>query len=546
MSISIRRFSCTAALFLGLLSGASWHARGCGVAEPFGYSDTFVSAERAVIIWDEANHVEHFIRQANFETRSPELGFLVPTPQTPELSEVDPRLFDLADTVGKAYEIPHVSKFTPWDPFARLLGLPSLVAGGRTPQLQDIAPPPTAVTPTGPHRNPGIIFERDVAGYHATVLSTDDYASVAAWLTQNGFAPTPQFRAWLQTYGRARWKITAFKLINGSANDGSLTTRAVRLSFPTDHPFYPYSEPSDRQSAAAASPQGRALRVAVLSNHRMAGALADGNAWAGKLVFAGKSAPNETSTIPLSPTLSVSAGDQPENAWFTYANLGNSQYKTAIPTELTTFLDESNPRPGTADLNFTPDPDTRDFKGVEVNYAMTPLRRLDLSQPLPDLAAFLFMAILCGTPVWCGSRTYFLAALKKAPAEAGEPRSPWWMIVVDRIAGPIAAFIGVVCAIPAGLGLVGGMMMLVDEFLGGLVIIAISAVALTICIATVHCGFRVLRTKASRAASSPAHPPRQRPPGLRKWDRQMAGASVMAGALLVIGVVLLFMANASA
>jgi hypothetical protein len=544
MSISIRRFSCTAALFLGLFSGASWHARGCGVAEPFGYADTFVSAERAVIIWDEVNHVEHFIRQANFETRSPELGFLVPTPQTPELSEVDPRLFDLADTVGKAHEIPPVSKFTPWDPFARLLGLPRLVAGGGTPQLQDIAPPPTPVTPTGPHRNPGIIFERDVAGYHATVLSTDDYASVAAWLAQNGFAPKPEFRAWLQTYGRAKWKITAFKLINASATDGSLTTRAVRLSFPTDHPFYPYSEPSDRQKAAAASPQGRALRVAVLSNHRMAGGLANGNGWAGKLVFAGSSTP--TGALRSSDVEAYHLDTTPfMTQWFTYANLGNSQYKTAIPTELTTFLDESNPRPGTADLNFTPDPDSRDFKGVEVNYGLTPSRRLDLSQPLPDLAAFLFMAILCGAPVWCGSRTYFLAALKKAPAEAGEPRSPWWMIVVDRIAGPIAAFIGVACAIPFGLGLVGGVMMLVDEFLGGVALMALSGSALAICIATVHCGFRVLRTKASRAASIPAHPP-QRPPGLRKWDRQMAGASVVAGALLVIGVVLLFVANASA
>jgi hypothetical protein len=76
-----------------------------------------ITGEQAVIIWDEAHKIEHFIRQADISTKEPNLGFIVPTPQTPELVEADPLLFRMALEEAAPKMVPEIIEETPLSSF---------------------------------------------------------------------------------------------------------------------------------------------------------------------------------------------------------------------------------------------------------------------------------------------------------------------------------------------------------------------------------------------------------------------------------------------
>src|SRR6516165_1658307 len=68
-----------------------------------------VNADQSVIIlWDAANKTEHFIRKASFQSAGDDFGFIVPSPNQPELeesgNEAFPYLHDL--TAPKVTRIP--------------------------------------------------------------------------------------------------------------------------------------------------------------------------------------------------------------------------------------------------------------------------------------------------------------------------------------------------------------------------------------------------------------------------------------------------------
>ncbi len=506
------------------------------VSQPGYTSETYVQAERAVIIWDSVHHVEHFIRQASFQTRSPDLGFLVPTPQTPELAEVDPRIFDMAADIGGPRPVAPVFYHTPWDAFAPIVDGPVQFLEEGTRNLERATDPDfirnrrAALTPAASKMlSRNVVFEQDVAGYHATVLSTDDYASITAWLTNNGYTPTPEMEKWLKPYAAAKWKITAFKMIpdNARTNDAKITTRAVRLSFPSEQPFYPYSEPSDRQQAAAASPLGRALRLTILSDHPVAGNLADKNPWPGKLQYAGPSAPS-----------SSNKGQWDSKQWLAFAHLDGPGQAVALPTELTTFLDESNPRPGTSDLYFSPNPKQPPFRADWVDYSLPKVDKFDLSQPFPDLAAFLFIVLIPGAPLYCGWRTIRLSRAKVAP-DTTSPSSIKWRRRGEKLLGIVAIILGILLCIPFGIIFIGGVASIISDPGTGILETIISFPALGMCLAMVHCGIRISRNKIDTANGSL----RERSPFLKKWDKAMGIGSFTAGTITVIALVITFRAN---
>src|SRR2546426_12448714 len=78
----------TLAIVLGVLvftlSLMPTEAEGCGaVGRPGDYIR--IAEESAIIIWDPVKKIEHFIRRAAFDTKSPDFGFLVPTPTMPKM-----------------------------------------------------------------------------------------------------------------------------------------------------------------------------------------------------------------------------------------------------------------------------------------------------------------------------------------------------------------------------------------------------------------------------------------------------------------------------
>jgi hypothetical protein len=49
-------------------------------------SNATLNNENALIVWNKTTSTEHFIREAHFDTDTPDFGFLVPTPTQPTLN----------------------------------------------------------------------------------------------------------------------------------------------------------------------------------------------------------------------------------------------------------------------------------------------------------------------------------------------------------------------------------------------------------------------------------------------------------------------------
>src|SRR5438132_14352848 len=87
-----------------LLPSAAPPLPACCPAPPSG--KPVVNADQTVImIWDAATKTQHFIRKASFKSEADDFGFLVPTPNQPELeesgNEAFPYLFKLTEPAIK-------------------------------------------------------------------------------------------------------------------------------------------------------------------------------------------------------------------------------------------------------------------------------------------------------------------------------------------------------------------------------------------------------------------------------------------------------------
>ena len=412
-----RRFGFSLGLFCAL---HPFNAFGCAVVRgPIPTAEDYIQAEQAVIIWDEAHKTEHFIRQADIYTKDPDLGFLVPTPTVPQLVEADSRIFKLAAEVGQPTKVQEIIHPRPFKIFGPVLAGP----------LGIIAMPMTALLSGMSNGDqPEILSEQNVAGYHAVTLAADNPAVLTGWLRQNNYEWTSELAGWLKPYVDHGWKLTAFKLIKRDLpkrgrwhEDEPIVTGAIRLSFTTDQPFFPYSEPRNRQQADWGSPYGRTLRIAVLSAQRMQGAM-KGIMWPGNLQFAGSPDPGTKSKWKA-------------NDWLAFAKLNGTM---TLPATLTYWRDDSNPRPGYRDLYFSPDQDQSLFRREVVDYSIPALHRIELNHPIADLAALLIVVLLPGAPVYCGFRLIQNARREKV----GVGPSPDRLQIPDRVLGLIVIIMG--------------------------------------------------------------------------------------------------------
>lgn len=186
-----------------------------------------IAGEEALIVWDPANRTQHFVRTASFDGAPEDFGFLVPTPTQPNLTEVDAELFDRLFDLYRA----------PARRGRRSRSRSAMAAGGGGPSVQ-------------------VVARQQVAGMDSTVLLANDASALDGWLARHGY-PGGGLEGWLERYVIKGWYLTAFKITTGA--NRSVRTRAVRMSFQTDLPFYPYSEPQ----RAGARP--RPLRVSVVA-----------------------------------------------------------------------------------------------------------------------------------------------------------------------------------------------------------------------------------------------------------------------------------------
>lgn len=234
----------------------------CCPAPPAG--KPVLNADQTVlIIWDAPKQTQHFIRRASFLGDADDFGFLVPTPSEPELAESGNEVFPILARIT-APEIRRVRK--------------SISIGCA-------ADPPTATT-AGSVR---VLQEELVGGFQVAVLAADSASALVDWLRENGYAHTPQIEAWAEPYVKQGWKLTALKIAQPStAEERSRTTdaSALRISFQTDVPLFPYREPDSSADLSAAKPPERLLRIYMAGEGRFRGDLAGGT-WTGRAVWSG-------------------------------------------------------------------------------------------------------------------------------------------------------------------------------------------------------------------------------------------------------------------
>ena len=209
-----------------------------------------VVEESAVIVWDPATTTQHFIRRATFRGNARDFGFLVPTPTAPALAAIDDGIFD---TLQAKTEPPVIERSRREFRWSLLWGTYRLanVEGARG----------------GASVN--VLQTTKVAGYEAAVLDATDAGALRGWLQTHGYATTPDLEQWLEVYIRQRWKITAFK-IDKTQSETDAQTQAVKMSFTTDRPFFPYREPASQRTGSNTM---RVLRVFFLGPERVYGTI---------------------------------------------------------------------------------------------------------------------------------------------------------------------------------------------------------------------------------------------------------------------------------
>ncbi|HZS05653.1 MAG TPA: DUF2330 domain-containing protein [Blastocatellia bacterium] len=322
--MAAQTYSVARTLAVVLLSGVLAFPQAIWACAPAPRPGQFVriADESAIIVWDEASRTQHFIRRATFETEAPDFGFLVPTPTRPELSEIsgsDNKFYRLEALMRpKVIERSEFAGFDFTPAFAWFFYLRSAREGV------------TAKAPGGVW----VVKMERVAGYDAVVLEADNAAELNRWLGRHGYVSSPALADWFVPYVAAHWKITAFKIAK-DADYRRVASSAVRMSFTTDRPFFPYREPASQREAKEAGTEPRLLRVFFLSGSRVEGKLGEqaSGKWPGQVVWADRI--SEDVRESLSDLVPVKT-EWPKDTW------------------LTVFEDKSSPRPGTDEVFFAP------------------------------------------------------------------------------------------------------------------------------------------------------------------------------------------------
>jgi hypothetical protein len=286
-----------------------------------------VNADQTVILlWDPATKTEHFIRRASFKSDADDFGFLVPSPTKPDLDESGNGAF------------PVLQKLT--EPERKKVPRPSGNIGcgcsaSKSSASRGAASPAPAVR---------VLEQKLVAGFKASVLEADNTEVLVRWLKDNGYAFSPEVQAWAAPYVKDGWKITALKVaksVDAKKNE-DVTAAALRISFKTDRPLFPYREPDPTAAAAALNTNHRLLRIYFISDARYQGELTKGTPWTGRVAWAGKvGAEDRKKTLDL---LKLPEATGPAEWW------------------LTEFEDNWPYRPAPADVYFSRSDDQSDVR----------------------------------------------------------------------------------------------------------------------------------------------------------------------------------------
>jgi len=267
-------------------------ATACCPAPPGG--KPVVNADQTVImIWDAASQTQHFIRQASFQSEADDFGFLVPTPAEPELAESGNEAFAF------------LRRLT--EPVTRKVPRPNGGMGCGCSSASKHAAAPASVK---------VLSQKLVAGFQAVVLEANSADALLGWLKAHDYAFSPEIETWAKPYIEAGWKITALKIAKDRTQDAkSVATSALRMTFKTDRPLFPYREPDSRSAAHTLGVHNRLLRIYFLAEARYRGELIEEHSWTGAVAWANQLKPEDRrQTLAL---LKLPETAAPAECWLT-------------------------------------------------------------------------------------------------------------------------------------------------------------------------------------------------------------------------------------
>ena len=180
----------------------------CAIA--YGEHPVTLVDEKAIIIWNAEQKREHFIRQASFDSEAEHFGFIVPVPSHPEVAVADVAAFELLE--------------------------------GLVPIEPDLAD--SEETEGSDEDGVDVIEQYVVGDYEVTILTATDGESMLTWLEDNEYDSRPAMEEWLDHYATMDWFFAALKFIR-EPDSTEPKTEALRISFDTEEPFYPYKMPTD-------------------------------------------------------------------------------------------------------------------------------------------------------------------------------------------------------------------------------------------------------------------------------------------------------------
>jgi len=259
-NLSIRRAALAVVLVAGWLLPVGKAVACCAVAAA---TRDVVNADQTVImLWDAERKTQHFIRQASFKSDADDVGFLVPTPTRPQLEESGDAAFATL----------------------RRITAPRVVAKGFVPLGCSAAAPVSRAKSTV-----RVIEEKRVAGFDATVLTAANGTDLAAWLRDHGYSYSPKVAEWAHPYVTGGWMIVALKVAKPKAGEANpdLHAGALRLSFQTDRPLFPYREPESAGAAKKLGTSDRLLRIYFIAEARYRGTIGSDGAWSGQVRWSG-------------------------------------------------------------------------------------------------------------------------------------------------------------------------------------------------------------------------------------------------------------------
>ena len=308
-----------------------------------------VNADQSVIIlWSPATQTEHFIRQASFESDDRNLGFIIPSPTQPQLSESGDEAFGaLAAITAPEFRQNSSMNFS------------CAASSGQLYEKSSVR----------------VLDEKRVAGFDAVILEADSSEALAGWLSQHGYELSPAIAEWAAPYIAARWKFTALKVAgaSGEANATNAPIRdaanelapatpparrraihaaALHMTFQTDRPLFPYREPNPTEAARTLGVSDRLLRIYFISDGRYQGDLTREVRWTGQAVWADKL--DERQRDNLLNLLKIDAANVPRHLF------------------LSEFEDHWPYRTAPGDLWFSREPSQRKFHRPEVASLASP------------------------------------------------------------------------------------------------------------------------------------------------------------------------------